>query len=222
TFPANEPATEPVYYDDLSVDAARDEQLYIRNNTPATTPADSVVSPETNAAVDTITNSDVVQGVEQTVQTQMSVEDFYETITQVLKASYPESEIFRTYEAARDYLVGLGCTLQEAEIALSGGYDGAFSYIKWISGPGGVFESPDALLRAYESGNEAIKNGVDSYVQANQAQIDSLLQRQANTANVVDFFKNLTTTEFTLFLIYEALQYGLAVPTGGLSLLAPG
>lgn len=226
SIPVQEPTHNPVYADDLSADALRREQLEIRHSQqPVTNPvveSTPVVAPETNAVADAITNSEVVQGVEQTVQTQMSVDDFYETITQVLKSSYPESEIFRTYEEARDYLVKYGCSLQEAEIALSGGYDGAFSYIKWISGPGGVFESSDELLRAYESGNEAIKNGVDNYVQANQAQLDALLQRQASSSNIIDFVKNLTGAELTLFLIYEALQYGLAIPTGGLSLLAPG
>ncbi len=153
----------------------------------------------------------------------LTSENFYEIMEQTIKENCPDvTNVFHSYQDALDYLIGFGLSTQEAEIALDGGYNGAFNDIKWITGKGGVFENTEEVLAAINGNQELVDGNINAFIDAHQAELFEILQEKSRQQDYFEFIKHLAPAELAVFLLYQAIQYGLAVPTSGLSLLAPG
>ena len=182
--------------------------VFADGNAPQTDTGSVEVEPVVPAAP-------VVEPVETPI---LTTDQFYETITKTIEEQNPGTVVYRTYqEAVESQLSTPGLTPSEADWVVQNN-----PHIQWIVGKGGVFETEEEMLRAYEQGQAGLDTSIEEYLSANDAQLQQMMSDPTFLSDPVGYLQGLPPALLFLFITYEALQYGLAVPTGGLSLLAPG
>ena len=164
---------------------------------------------------------------EETAQTHLN--NLFEVIKYKFKTEVPGNDIYNFYntydEALNDY-INQGMSREEAIDFLNR----SDVSVKWLIGPKetSVFESKEDML-SYLNNDEflgvSLKNtNIENYLQENQNDLLNIIGKQKEASSFSSFMKELHEmgpAAVGLFIAYEMIQYGLAFPTGGLSLALP-
>lgn len=179
----------------------------------------------------TVDNSEVLETLPENATPELTVinssakEEYFNLLRQALPSNLSESyTVFDTYQDAVQYCADeFGYTVKEAQDLLLNGKlaDGTFALnkpsIMWLVGKGGFFaDSEVELLQNYT------KEELTQMIEDNQGLVNEAVNMHNSGKSIAEIFGNLGAGGLTLFTCYELLQYGLAIPTDGLSLLLPG
>lgn len=184
-----------------------------------------VREPEPNIGPSTIVDSSIASTptVEKTpdltVVNSSAKQEYYDLLRQALPADLSANyTVFDTYQEALEYVINeMGVDATEAENILNGKSLIEKPSIMWLVGKGGFFaESQAEMLQNYTT------DQLNQIVEDNQDLTNQVVEMNRNGNSVSDIFNNLGTGGLVLFVCYELLQYGLAIPTSGASLLLPG
>ena len=145
--------------------------------------------------------------------------DLTDKYFQLVRESLPPiitkyNTIFNTYQDALNYCVNeLHYSPEKAEAMLNNG----LSSVKWLVGKNGLVAG---------SGLEMLQNysleQLQEMANSNQGAIDAAIELQNLGKSFSDICATLGAEGTIAFIAYELLQYGLAIPTSGLSLAMPG
>ena len=175
--------------------------------------------------VPNVDNSGVLETVTDNTNQELTVinssakEEYFNLLRQALPTNLNDSyTVFDTYQDAVQYCVNeFGYTVKEAQDILSGNSVIEKPSIMWLVGEGGFFaDSEVEMLQNYT------KEQLTKMIEDNQDLVDKAVNMHNSGNSVSEIFGNLGTGGLVLFTCYELLQYGLAIPTDGLSLLLPG
>ncbi len=233
--PNLEPVKKPVLVNDsvkesTSTTPSRDYEIDKSGNLVA--PKKPVLNPQVNIQEDkslgkvpNVDNSGVLETVTDNTNQELTVinssakEEYFNLLRQALPTNLNDSyTVFDTYQDAVQYCVNeFGYTVKEAQDILSGNSVIEKPSIMWLVGEGGFFaDSEVEMLQNYT------KEQLTKMIEDNQDLVDKAVNMHNSGNSVSEIFGNLGTGGLVLFTCYELLQYGLAIPTDGLSLLLPG
>lgn len=155
--------------------------------------------------------------------------NLFEVIKYKFKTEVPGNDIYNfynTYDDALNDYINQSMSREEAIDFLNR----SDVSVKWLIGPKetSVFESKEDML-SYLNNDEflgvSLKNtNIENYLQENQNDLLNIIGKQKEASSFSSFMKELHEmgpAAVGLFIAYEMIQYGLAFPTGGLSLALP-
>ena len=155
--------------------------------------------------------------------------NLFEVIKYKFKTEVPGNDIYNfynTYDDALNDYINQSMSREEAIDFLNR----SDVSVKWLIGPKetSVFESKEDML-SYLNNDEflgvSLKNSnIENYLQENQNDLLNIIGKQKEASSFSSFMKELHEmgpAAVGLFIAYEMIQYGLAFPTGGLSLALP-
>lgn len=164
---------------------------------------------------------------EEAAQTHLN--NLFEVIKYKFKTEVPGNDIYNfynTYDDALNDYINQDMSREEAIDFLNR----SDVSVKWLIGPKetSVFESKEDML-SYLNNDEflgvSLKNtNIENYLQENQNDLLNIIGKQKEASSFSSFMKELHEmgpAAVGLFIAYEMIQYGLAFPTGGLSLALP-
>lgn len=144
-------------------------------------------------------------------------DNYFELLRQALPSYYDSYTVYNTFEdAVASITEELGCTEEYAIQYLNGGL-GYMPSIMWLVGEKGYYANNYVELMQNYSIQE-----LEQIIADNEVAINDLVTQSLNFESIGEFIQTLEGPALVAFLAYELLQYGLAIPSGGVSLLLPG
>ena len=187
---------------------------------PIPVPQPDPVTPITPITSEDSNPIDVDEGINDlTVIDSTAKDEYFSLLRQALPAELSGSyTVFDTYQDAINYCVNeMGYSAAEAESILNGTSTIERPSIMWLVGKGGFFaESETEMLQNYTT------EQLQQIVEENSEMVNKVVSMNEAGSSVADILSSMGPGALALFVCYELLQYGLAIPTGGVSLLAPG
>ena len=150
------------------------------------------------------------------------------TLYDIMKYKYNEQmggglDIYNSYDDALNKLIEQGSSHEEAVEYLND----SNKSIRWLvdSNGKGIFENETDMIDYLKSDEILGVNlkdvPIDQYVETHKTDIVSIVDQYKASPDLSTFIKTAGPEALGLFILYEIIQYGLAVPTGGLSLALP-